>query len=343
MKNVIITTTNSIENTTIEKYLGVVTSNLVIGTNFFSDFIASFSDFFGGLSGTYQSKLDELYEMAKSTISRKAQLLGANCILGFKIDFDEVSGKGKSMFMVSVSGTAVKIRFNKENPDIFKTSTVLLEDLDVEIFKDKWLSRSILKLPTHEEWNFILSHNLVELLPYLYECFIYASENNQEHPTIHLFPQLLSAADYRSSVEVVYKDYPKRHNYIYTYISSNNLFSPENIIELLQEGNIDLAIDLLKINKLEYSEDDLAKMKEISSIIGNLPIKGKKTEVKKGLLSSKLEEKYVCPNGHMNDKDEEYCITCGQNIMGLTSDQVYVINAFNDKIAVLDRLLVKKD
>ena len=44
----IITTTNTIENATIEKYLGVVTTNLVIGAGFFSDFTAQLTDFFGG-------------------------------------------------------------------------------------------------------------------------------------------------------------------------------------------------------------------------------------------------------------------------------------------------------
>lgn len=105
MEKAIITTTNSIEGATVEKYLGVVTSNLVIGTNLFSDFIASVSDFFGGMSGTYRRQMDALYKRANDDISKKAMERGANCILGFKIDFDEISGKGKSMFMVSVSRT----------------------------------------------------------------------------------------------------------------------------------------------------------------------------------------------------------------------------------------------
>jgi uncharacterized protein YbjQ (UPF0145 family) len=37
----LITTTNSIDNAKVEKYLGVITTNLVIGTGFFSDFLVS--------------------------------------------------------------------------------------------------------------------------------------------------------------------------------------------------------------------------------------------------------------------------------------------------------------
>ena len=42
-------------------------------------------------------------------VEREAQRLGADAIVGLKIDFGEISGKEKSMFMVSAVGTAVKI------------------------------------------------------------------------------------------------------------------------------------------------------------------------------------------------------------------------------------------
>ena len=58
MDGIIITTTNNVENYVVDKYLGVITANLVIGTNFFSDFVASLSDFFGGMSGTYRKQMD---------------------------------------------------------------------------------------------------------------------------------------------------------------------------------------------------------------------------------------------------------------------------------------------
>ena len=111
----IVTTTNFIENAKIEQYLGIVTANCVVGTNFISDFTASLTDFFGGMSGTYQRKLNVLYNAAMDTLKEDARRKGANAIVGLSIDFDEVSGKGKSMFMVSVVGTAVKIDDSK-NP-----------------------------------------------------------------------------------------------------------------------------------------------------------------------------------------------------------------------------------
>ena len=115
-ENFIITVTNNIESCPIEKYLDSICANVVIGTNIFSDIAASFSDFFGGHSGSYKSKLELIYNEATKELKKKAIKLGANAIVGFSVDFDEISGGGKSMFMISASGTACVVKYqSKEN------------------------------------------------------------------------------------------------------------------------------------------------------------------------------------------------------------------------------------
>ncbi len=104
----IISTTSSIDNAVITEYLGLVTSNIVVGTNFFSDFAASIKDIIGGQGSSYQRNLDEMNQKAISAIEQKALDLGANAIVGVKLDVSEISGNGKSMFMVTAVGTAVK-------------------------------------------------------------------------------------------------------------------------------------------------------------------------------------------------------------------------------------------
>ena len=84
-----------------------VSAHIVAGTNLFSDFFASFSDVFGGRSQTYQKQLSSLYNEAIERIKYAAFELGANCVVGLSIDMDEISGKGKSMFMLTAVGTAV--------------------------------------------------------------------------------------------------------------------------------------------------------------------------------------------------------------------------------------------
>ena len=55
----IATTTHNIEGKQITQYLGVVTSQTIIGANFFKDILGGLRDFFGGRSGTYEKVLDE--------------------------------------------------------------------------------------------------------------------------------------------------------------------------------------------------------------------------------------------------------------------------------------------
>lgn len=105
----IVTTTNSVEGYSIRKYLGVVNANVVIGTNLFSDITASLTDVFGGRSGSYKSKLTTIYDEVMKELIGKAESYHADAIVGLHVDFDEISGGGKSMFMVSASGTAITL------------------------------------------------------------------------------------------------------------------------------------------------------------------------------------------------------------------------------------------
>lgn len=104
-----VTSTNDIKGHIITEYIGLVNANIVVGSNFISDWFASLTDVLGGYSYSYQSKLDEIYDKALKELRFKATKSGANALLGVHFDFDEISGKGKSMFMVTAFGTAVKI------------------------------------------------------------------------------------------------------------------------------------------------------------------------------------------------------------------------------------------
>ncbi len=88
MKRLFITTTNHIDNGKAVAYHGVVSSHLVAGTGFLSDLAAGFTDIFGGRSNTYRKHMEELYDEALDEISEKAQLLGANAVLGHKNEPD---------------------------------------------------------------------------------------------------------------------------------------------------------------------------------------------------------------------------------------------------------------
>ncbi len=104
----ITTTTPHIEGKTVQEYLGVISAQTIIGANFFKDIVGTLTDIFGGRSGTYEKVLDEAKATAMSELVEKAQLLGANAIVGIDLDFEAVGSNG-SMLMVIASGTAVKV------------------------------------------------------------------------------------------------------------------------------------------------------------------------------------------------------------------------------------------
>jgi uncharacterized protein YbjQ (UPF0145 family) len=104
----IVTTTNNIANARIVEYLGIVSGEVIIGTNVFADFFAKIRDFIGGRSGSYENVVKEGKEDAIEEMCKRAESLGANAIIGVNFDFGTIGAKN-SMIMVACNGTAVKM------------------------------------------------------------------------------------------------------------------------------------------------------------------------------------------------------------------------------------------
>ncbi len=345
MKRIIVTTTNSVEGSEIIKYLGIVSNNVVLGTNIFSDLLASLSDIFGGTSGTYQKKLREIYDMNIACISEKAKALGANGIVGVRIDFDEISGGGKSMFMASIVGTAVVIQHPETAvPDSAK-QVVGYDELSNELTK-----RGIInllndkKLPTKELWNHLFLNpidNIAEPLLALYtdtvyQCSeaLYLDELNKNLPTY------MSIVSKDIAIRSLYGLLPSKGKKVLPIIEANKLFSAKEVINLLQCGEIDAAISVLSVPLEYYTSNDVDEMKTIADMVDSLPMKGGKQTVKGGMLS-KEKEKYICPNGHANNAEYEFCKTCGKDAKGLTESQWVEINTFKRNIQCIEDLFAE--
>lgn len=105
----IITTTNSIEGFTIDRYLGLVTGEVIAGVNLIKDIGAGLRNLFGGRSQGYEEELLTARESAQRELVERAQRLGADAVVGVDLDY-EVLGQG-DMLMVSVTGTAVTLSY----------------------------------------------------------------------------------------------------------------------------------------------------------------------------------------------------------------------------------------
>lgn len=104
----IVSTTPSLEGHPIREYKGLVTGETIIGANLVKDFCASIRDIVGGRSSSYESVLREAKDTAIREMIERAQLMGANAIVGVDLDYETIGGTG-SMLMVTASGTAVLV------------------------------------------------------------------------------------------------------------------------------------------------------------------------------------------------------------------------------------------
>ena len=76
----IVTTTPGIDGRQVERYLGIVTGEAIIGTNIFRDIFAGIRDIVGGRSATYEKALQEGRDLALQQMNERAQALGEWCI-----------------------------------------------------------------------------------------------------------------------------------------------------------------------------------------------------------------------------------------------------------------------
>ncbi len=104
--NMIYTTTPTIEGRKITKYLDIIYGSAVIGTGFISDLGAAISDLLGDKSNMYNGKLNYARSEALTQLKKAAIRQGADAVVGVEMDIMTV---GSNMFVVNVSGTAVKL------------------------------------------------------------------------------------------------------------------------------------------------------------------------------------------------------------------------------------------
>lgn len=105
----IVTTTDGVEGRKITAYLGLVAGEAILGANIFKDFFAGIRDIVGGRAGAYEKEMAKARQAALGDMSEAAKALGADAIVGIDMDYEVIGGDKKTLLMVSVNGTAVKL------------------------------------------------------------------------------------------------------------------------------------------------------------------------------------------------------------------------------------------
>lgn len=107
----LLSTTSTLEGWTIQEYRGVVFGEVISGINFVKDFTAGITNFIGGRADEYEEELVAARADALNEMMERARKIGANGLVGVKIDVESITVGEKSqiMLMVAASGTAVVI------------------------------------------------------------------------------------------------------------------------------------------------------------------------------------------------------------------------------------------
>lgn len=107
----LLSTTDVIQGAVIDSYLGIVTAEVVYGSNFVRDFFAGIRNIVGGRTGSYESLFEEGQRKALEELEQRAQRLGANAVIGISVDTGTINvDQSGVLLLITATGTAVKIK-----------------------------------------------------------------------------------------------------------------------------------------------------------------------------------------------------------------------------------------
>ena len=344
-KQVLVVTTSGLDNHKIINYLKPISAHVVAGTNVFTDFAAAFSDFWGGRSGSYQRQLSSIYDEAIERLKIAAYEIGANCVLGLKVDIDEISGKNKSMFMITAVGTAAVFE------NVSRATPVVSADLQLDVvsvekintLKKKYLVlRQIANESTtvdDENWNFISDNLVEEALPLLvkkYKALLALLQMEPAKEFLKRITTYLSQFPEEKIRELVYNTIfdetePKIARELSVIVHELRALDLKLIQNVLTNGDFEKqkkVVRLVGCDKSFYDREDLADFARIKElIIQKFPERGTRT-TKKQLLSSKEKDIWICACGGSADIGER-CGKCSKDIYGLNEGDPVIGNALN--------------
>lgn len=101
-----LTTTDKLEGEKVEKELGIVSGEIVMGANLGRDILFSLKNLIGGRAESYEKALEKGRHEAIGDLKKEAKKLGADAVIGIKFDYGEM---GEGAMLITCTGTAVKL------------------------------------------------------------------------------------------------------------------------------------------------------------------------------------------------------------------------------------------
>lgn len=106
----LLATTDVLQGKEIREYLGIVTAEVVFGSNAFRDFFAGIRDFIGGRTKAYEEVFEKAQKEALQELEARGRRLGADAVIGIQISTDTINIDTEGvLILVTARGTAIKL------------------------------------------------------------------------------------------------------------------------------------------------------------------------------------------------------------------------------------------
>lgn len=352
-----ITTSNSFENSKILKYYTPITASVVVGTNIFGDISASISDLFGGRSESYEKRLKSIYLQALNNIEQQSLKIGSNGIIGLKIDYNEISGKGMQMFMVTITGTPVMLNLISDEVNADSISMINGELIELKIKAKRLIdSNNGQNIQNFSSTSLTIISNsalpdyLQIVVPWLNELN-FSSNHVEEQNRIEAIIKYLENIpldDFKSAIyQHLFTSNSKNSKHISKLVEKRDAIDYNLINDHLRQlGGSSVDLLLLNSKKSFYDAKDLTLLNDIIDKFDNyFPILSQeREEISKGLFSKDVVKVWDCSCG--KKVSGKRCGHCDKDVFGYTSDTPYVPivkKYLVDKVSVLEEILLKQN
>lgn len=332
-QHVLTTTTASIPGYDVVGYAGVVTAHVVAGTGVFSDIAGSFTDVFGGRSRSYQKQLEAIDSEVIAQLQQKAEKLGGNAVIGLRVDHDEVSGGGKQMFMVTASGTAVRVE--QSATERVRTNGKS-DQFDAEEITRRQTRRYLIEMANQdrlglneENWTFITRHGVHEVAPAVLRHAVRRLENTPtyEEPDLRRHEDYLRRLPRETAIDLLYPlsvhEHPQVRKFTRGLLLEMELLEFDRIESLLRSEEPVVrrrALWLLNLHKPAYDLSDTDALERMASVVEecfpNLWV-----ESQKSTFTGKEKTVATCACGHKHSADVSHCPTCGRDRQGFLREE----------------------
>lgn len=311
--NILVTTTDGFDGYAVTEYLGFISSQAILGSNFISGIAANVAD----VARKDTAKLEQCREDAENQLINAAKKKGANAIIGMSMTYAPFEA---GSFGIIVSGTAVKIV-----PHVTVTDEVHKE-LYVTNYYTRLVPRPV-KVVLDGNSN-IINMKIV--------CYNYYHEDIQSIRTDVEFTNLYDERLVIKNVDFVFS---KNNNHSVVESEYNLTKIAPNDLQLLKDAKVTLS---------KYAT--LREICAVNDVPKNVTLSAKRLASLKEKRGIDAVEKFstdgmiwTCNCGHINEAGDEECEVCGRKQAEISTKSAFNYEEMLDKMREKENVIEIKD